>query len=284
MIRPQVIADELLSIDVIGNLTDVFQSIASIQIARIKRQVEASQKFFSELWPLYTSIRVGNPQRFDNSDLVTTNKQLFVVITAEGGFSGDIDQKLIRWMLGHYDPKTTDIVCIGHHGAIQLAQSGVNIVQYFKLPADELNINIAPIMDLITRYSETTAYYQTYVSLAVQDVKKISLQAVVNDLSVASKKEEVISARNYIFEPSEDEVVNYMETTMRGVALAQVILESKLAQYASRFRAMSESHEKANELFDELKVDLYRAKRAQGDERLKEVMAGLTKIRAGGRK
>ena len=31
------------------------------------------------------------------------DKELFIVVTAEGGFSGDIDQKLIDWMIKSFD-------------------------------------------------------------------------------------------------------------------------------------------------------------------------------------
>ena len=64
---------------------------------------------------------------------------------------------------------------------------------------------------------------------------------------------------------------------MLKIALSQLILQSKLAQYASRFRAMSASHQRA----DETKVDLHlaynRAKRAVKDERLKEIINGIKK-------
>lgn len=280
MIRPQLISEEISQISTIGNLTDVFQSIASMQIGRVKRQVQASQGFFEELWRLYTQLRVDPSKYFGASSKVTTDRQLFVAVTAEGGFSGDIDHKLINWMLSEYDPKTTDIICIGHHGAIQLAQSGVSLVQYFKLPPDDQRMELQPMINLIERYPQTTAFYQTYVSLAIQDVKRINLQTEVKRLSTdVEVTEDLITQRNYIFEPSDAAVISYLESSMLSIALAQVILESKLAQYASRFRAMSAAHDKALELKDELVLDYYRAKRSIADERLKEVMAGLRKLR-----
>ena len=51
--------------------------------------------------------------------------------------------------------------------------------------------------------------------------------------------DDIISERNYIFEPSSFAVVAHLERTMLEISLSQTILESKLAQYASRFRAMS---------------------------------------------
>lgn len=282
MRRPQIIADELSDIRTIGMLTGVFRSIASMQIAQIKHQVQASKGFFDELWNLYSQLRVDPGEGFRSSK-VTTDKTLLIAITAEGGFSGDIDQKLITWMLQNYDANTMDVICIGHHGAIQLAQAGVSVTKYFKLPGDDQQIELEPMIDLIERYKDAMAYYQTYVSLAVQDVKRIELNRVVQQLvSEQADFDETISKRTYILEPSEEEVIQYLESTMLGVALAQVILESKLAQHASRFRAMASAHDKSKEMQSELRMNYYRSKRALSDERLRELMAGLKHSRSKG--
>lgn len=274
MSRLGTITEELDQIKTIANLSGVFETIASMQIARVKQQVLQSKGFFDELWRIYTELR-ANPD--DNFTVKPTEKNdLFLVITAEGGFSGDIDQKLIEWMLTKYDKKTTEIIVIGHHGAMQLAQRGVGIRKYFKLPEKDENLDIGPMIDEIIKYPKTTAFYQTYVSLTVQDVKKIDLKTAVQNLSqTVSEEEEVISSVNYIFEPSEGEIIGYLESTMLGVAVAQIILESKLAQYASRFNAMSAAHDRAGETVNDLTLAFNRAKRGLADERLKEIINSM---------
>lgn len=66
---------------------------------------------------------------------------------------------------------------------------------------------------------------------------------------------------------------------MMQIALSQVILESKLAQYASRFRAMSMAKDRAHQLHDSLTLLYNRTKRRTQDERLKEMTNGLRKMR-----
>jgi len=64
---------------------------------------------------------------------------------------------------------------------------------------------------------------------------------------------------------------------MMEITLSEVILESKLAQYASRFRAMSAAKERANDTLGEASLNFNRARRHEKDERLKEVINGLRK-------
>ena len=272
--RLQSIADELEQIGTINKLSGAFESIASLQIARVKQDVLTSKGFFEELWQLYTKLRTTEED--SNFGLqITEEKELFIVITAEGGFSGDIDQKLIDWMLKRFDKDKHDLIVIGHHGAIQLAQRGQSIKKYYKLPKEGQQIEIAPIIEEVVKYPKTTAYYQTYVSLSVQDVKKLNLLTAVKQLSEEIEEKDVISSSTYIFEPSVEEVLTYLESTMLGVALSQIILESKLAQYASRFKAMSAAHDRAKESKKELALRYNRTKRSLADERLKEIINAM---------
>ncbi len=282
MVSPQEIELELNGISTMVELTSVFEGIASMRIAQVKNQVLQSQEYFDTLWQMYSQIRVGSFFHFgrQESDTEVIDKELFIAITAEGGFSGDIDQKLINWMLKSYDPEKNDIIVIGHHGAIQLAQNKIKFLKYFKLPSKDQNINVTPIIREVQRYRTASVYYQQYVSLMVQDVKKISLSSAVEDKGKkVDKGKDFISEENYIFEPSTYAVVDHLERSMMSIALSQVILESKLAQYASRFRAMSAAHTKGMETVDELRLSFNRAKRAIKDERLKEITSGMKVMR-----
>lgn len=267
-------------------LTSVFEGIAGLRIAQVKDQVLQSKDFFSELWSIYTQLREGTEFNFGRKDLAqeVIDKDLLVIITAEGGFSGDIDEKLISLMLSQYDPAKQDIIVVGHHGAVRLAQQNVHFKRYYKLPSKDEAINVTPIVTEIQKYQSTTVYYQTYVSLMVQDVKRIALSTAVTDQGKTSKKPgneaDKISERNYIFEPSTYAVVDHIERSMMHIALSQVILESKLAQYASRFRAMSGAHQKAKSSLNEVRTEYRRAKRMLKDERLKEITNGLRKVKA----
>jgi F-type H+-transporting ATPase subunit gamma len=280
MSRLQEVASQRTAMDTIVNLTSVFEGIASMRIAQTKTQVLQSQQFFQELWHIYSQLRVDTLFRYGRSKSEEViDKQLYIIITSEGGFSGDIDQKLIRRMLERFDPAKQDIIVIGHHGAVQLIQAGVSFKKYFTLPSKDRNINVQPLINEARKYKSTVVFYQTYVSLMVQEVKDIDLSHAVQQeaKSAADDKGEYISEATYIFEPSTFDVAAHLERSMMQIALSQVILDSKLAQYASRFRAMSMAKDRAGDLHDSLIVTYNRTKRRIQDERLKEMINGLRK-------
>jgi ATP synthase F1 gamma subunit len=286
MKRPNDIARDEVAMTTLVELTSAFEGIASMRIAQIKNQVLQSTKFFDDLWYIYSQLRVDGDFSFgrdktNNHDVL--DKDLFIIITAEGGFSGDIDQKLVKLMLQEYKKDETDIIVIGHHGAMQLAQRGITYKKYFKLPTKDQNINVTPIVREVQQYRSTKMFYQEYVSLMVQDVKRIELSSAVDQRgdAIAKAKDEIISEDTYIFEPSTYAVAAHLERSMMQIAVSQLILDSKLAQYASRFRAMSASHQRADESKNDLHLEYNRARRAVKDERLKEIVNGLKKTRIG---
>jgi F-type H+-transporting ATPase subunit gamma len=262
-------------------LTSAFEGIASAHIAQIREQVLMSQQFFADLWKIYTQLRVDGLFRFGRwtDNVKPINKQLLIIITSEGSFSGDIDQRLVNEVVKAYDASKHDVLVIGHHGALMLGQKGIPFIRNFKTPERDLNINTAPIVSEVQKYSSTTVYYQRYNSLMSQTVESVRLSRVVMEMGNAIKDgEEVINEKTYIFEPNTYAVAGHLERSMMQISLSEFILESKLAQYASRFRAMSVAKARATETLEDVTLMYNRSRRHIKDERLKEVLNGLRKV------
>src|SRR4051794_30245360 len=99
MRRPAQIEKDAVEIGTVKDLTSVFESLASTQVAKVKGKVELSKQFFQLLWGRYSSIRVDPAARITNRQLGDGDHQtVFVIISAEAGLSGDIDQRLVEAM------------------------------------------------------------------------------------------------------------------------------------------------------------------------------------------
>jgi F-type H+-transporting ATPase subunit gamma len=279
MRRARAVEKDTEEITTVKDLTWVFESLASTQVAKVKNKVQMSTDFFKLLWKRYGSIRIDPTKRITNRDSSKKNeKQAFVIITAEAGLSGEIDQHLIETMLKDYDSATTDIVVLGSHGANQLTERKIPYVRFFKVPESENYIDVGPVIDAIMPYSKTIVYFEEYVSLGVQEIRSINLISSLKGMS-EDVEEDVMTAGNTIFEPSLDEIADEMEVTMMKLALSQTILESSLAQDASRFNAMAIAKKRALEILGGYTLEYHRAKRSENDRRMREVMVSLKEKR-----
>jgi ATP synthase F1 gamma subunit len=285
MKRPLELKSEEGSMRTIVSLTSAFESLSSMSITKTKGKVLISNEFFNEVWGIYKQIRMDVMFNFGREeDEAAIEKELLILVTAPGGLSGDIDQRLIKRFREHYDPEKNDIIVIGHHGAGQLDQLGIHYNAYFDMPKKDF-INVDPLMKEIKKYRRSRVFYQNYISLSQQDIKDLDLSEVVSSkgkiADLDSLSPEMISEKTYIFEPNSYAVAAHLETYMLRLTLTQFIYDSRLAQIASRFRAMTAAKERSLETANDLHVQYSRAKRALVDVRLKESLAGLKKLRAG---
>jgi F-type H+-transporting ATPase subunit gamma len=280
MLRSNGLASERDTMGTMVELTSAFEGIASARIAQIREQVLQSQEYFGDLWRIYSQLRVDEFFHFGrgDKDVEAIEKELMILITSEGSFSGDIDQRLVSEAIKHYDPAKNAVLIIGHHGAVQLAQKGIAYVRSFKTPEKDMNINTAPIVAEVQKYRSTVIYYEQYKSLTSQSIQNMRLSKAVMEMGQAvAPGQEVIDESTYIFEPDAYAVVDHLERSMMEITISEVILESKLAQYASRFRAMSAAKERATDTLGDVSLMYNRSKRHEKDERLKEVVNGLRK-------
>lgn len=279
MRRPGVIEKEMNSIGTLRDLTNVFESLASTQVAKVKDKVQLSESFFDLLWQRYTSLRVDPKQRITGRDGVGDNgRNALVLISAEAGLSGDLDMRMIESMQADYDPSNTDIVVLGSHGASQLSQRGIPYIKFFQLPETDQYIDVSPVIEVVQPYEKITVYYEEYLSLGEQEVRSINLVTHIQTMS-ENADEDVMTANDTIFEPSIDEIADEMEASMMSLALSQTILQSGLAQAASRFNAMTVAEDRAGELLRDYTMEFHRSKRAESDRRLREVLVGIKKKR-----
>ena len=286
MRRPLEIKAEEAAARSVVSLTSALESISSMQIAKTKNKVLISNQFFDEVWNIYKQIRIDVIFNYGRTvDQKPIDKELLILITAKGGLSGDIDNRLIRKFMEYYDERKHDVLVIGHHGVTKLKQAHVDHNYYFDLPEHDY-INVDPLMAIMKKYAKSRIFYQNYISLSQQEIKEVDLSEVVSskgrtaDLSTIG--DDMVSEKNYIFEPSSYAVAAYLEDSILRLTISQFIYDSRLAQVASRFKAMSAAKERSISNAMGLHTEYNRAKRNQVDTRLKESMSGLKKIRAGG--
>lgn len=279
MRRANVIEKDMRGIGTLKDLTNVFESLASTQVAKVKNKAQLSQDFFNLLWQQYTAIRVDPSRRITNKNEREDNgRTAMVLISAEAGLSGDLDMRMIESMQSNYDPELCDIIVLGSHGASQLSQRGIPYLRFFQVPESDTYVDVSPVITAVRDYNKIVVYYEEYLSLGEQEVRSIDLIAHLKSMS-DDADENVMTVEDTIFEPSLDEIADQMEQTMMSLALSQTILQSGLAQAASRFNAMTVAEDRASELLGEYKLEYHRSKRGESDRRLREVLVGIKKKR-----
>lgn len=265
----------LRTLSVVEDLTEVFQNTASVKIRAVRQRVLSSKLFFNDLWNIHQQLRVET--RKSISDASANRRQLRVIITGPATFSGGTDERLINQLKSDFVASKHDVLVIGSHGANLLKQANIKPVASFELPDISSPFTIDPIVDVIKTYQSTVAYFESYISLTVQTPQKIDLltepQILTDDEKslIKTGQTEIIAVGNYIFEPSLEVAILTLEQTMLKVTITQLILESGLSQLANRFTTNTLANDRAKRQHRKTLIKFLATRRNERDEANRQI-------------
>ncbi len=250
----------------IGNLSSIFEITSTLKINETKSSVFASQKFYIDLWSLYQELL--NAVKTDSlpERKFTINKTICIVVTSSGSFSGPADDEIIRLLDSDPDTAGSDIAIIGKKGVSILTSKGRSIILGFDSPDITKPIDVTPISELIGNYKNAYCIYQTFISLANQKITKSNLVPSEN----VDHKESKINIDDYVLEPGYGEIMKYLESVILNISLTQIIFESRLSEYANRFKTTTVINERAKDAIKILNLKYNQAKRRTKDEALRQ--------------
>lgn len=275
--------EELQTVGVIEDLTEVFQNTASVKIRSIRKQVLSSKLFFNDMWAIYQQLRVET--KISLRDTASNGRQLLLFIASPAGLAGPNDQKIIAELKSEYSSQKHDVVVIGSRGAQLLHQNGIKPVRAFEVPDITKEFSVLPIIEIIKTYDSTIAFYDSYLSLTVQLASKRQLLLDAQELTEEERMlikigaTEVIASGNYIFEPSLEVAILTLEQAMLQTTVTQLLLESRLAQLASRFTNMTLSHERATRQHKKTFLEFLSARRTERDEMSRQIAVAARGMR-----
>jgi ATP synthase F1 gamma subunit len=257
---------DIANTSTIGNLSSIFEIISTIKINETKNSVFASQKFFIDLWSLYRDLLKAQKTDELPSRNASINKTICLVVTSSDSFSGPADDEIIRLLDSDPDTAGSDIAIIGRKGVSILTSKGRSIILGFDSPDTTKPIDVTPLSNLIVKYKKAYCIYQTFISLVNQKITKTNLKPYENIDNIKSN----IDLADYIIEPSYDEIMQYLELVILNISLTQIIFESRLSEYANRFKTTTVINDRAKEAIKLMNLQYNQTKRRMKDEALRQ--------------
>ncbi len=257
---------DIANTSTIGNLSSIFEIISTIKINETKNSVFASQKFFIDLWSLYRDLLKAQKTDELPSRNASINKTICLVVTSSDSFSGPADDEIIRLLDSDPDTAGSDIAIIGRKGVSILTSKGRSIILGFDSPDTTKPIDVTPLSNLIVQYKKAYCIYQTFISLVNQKITKTNLKPYENIDNVKSN----IDLADYIIEPSYDEIMQYLESVILNIGLTQIIFESRLSEYANRFKTTTVINDRAKDAIKLMNLQYNQTKRRMKDEALRQ--------------
>ena len=213
-------------------------------------------------------------------------KREIFVITSDRGLCGGFNQNLIRETTQLIEKKEEDLE------AVQLSIVGRKGLEFFKRRETpvrkeypnilgDIDYSVAATLgkDIVSSYEsgkfdELLLVYTHFRSVISQEV---TVQGILPIEPIDVPEDAVVT--EYIYEPSEAEILNALLPRYIEVQLFRAMLESLASEYGARMTAMDSATNNANEMIDKLTLEMNRARQAAITKELMEIVGGAEALK-----
>jgi F-type H+-transporting ATPase subunit gamma len=222
-------------------------------------------------------------------------KVLLIPVTSDKGLCGSYNTNIIREtqrQLNLYKNRRDkraklDLLCIGKKGAEYFKKHGYNVIHsYTNMSVHTKYETVEEIATWVLdefrlkEYDSVKFIYNTFKNAAVYYT---TLEKFLPIETEPSKKKSFknSSVNNFIFEPTEDEIISELIPTSLKVNFFRVVLESIASEHGARMTAMDNATENAEELIGELLLGYNKARQANITNEILEIVSGANALREG---
>jgi len=268
----------------VGSTMQITSAMKMVSAAKLKRAQDAitqMKPYANKLTELLENLSAS----LDSSDGGEYSKKreikkvLLVTITSNrglcGGFNTFIIKKTKELISNEYKNRKVDILSIGKKSSEYFTKNGFNVNStHDQLFIDLTFENIAKVGESIMQQYIDKKYDK--VVLVYNRFKNAATQILMNEhylpIQKSENKEEDI--RDYLFEPTKQEIVEQLIPKSLKTQLFKAILDSHAAEHGARMTAMHKATDNATELKKELTLTYNKARQAAITGEILEIVGG----------
>lgn len=213
-----------------------------------------------------------------------------VVVTADRGLCGAFNTNIIREATRYIKEEleaqniSHSLYCMGKKGCDYFSKRNYNVVQKYPGIFSSLNYSIAQRLSdqLITgflngEYDKVILIFNEFKSIIQQ---KIVVEQFLPIPIEDNEKSESHAEANYIYEPNQKAIFEYLIPKHLKAQLWRVLLESNAAEFAARMTAMDNATTNAKELIRTLNLKYNKERQAAITKEILEIVSGANALKA----
>lgn len=284
MIDQRIINEEIAQITSLQTLVRAYGEIAALKMRKTRFSVLANRDFLAELNSVFEEVRASYAKEVAAlakkvgkslshvTFLAHNGKTVSVLLSANTGLFGDIVQSTFELFIDEVRQNISEVTIAGRNGvSLFLAEEPNRPYSYFDLADDKVTTaDLAQIIKHIVQYSEIHVFYGRFYSVINQRPERLRVSAEIS-LTSGSRK----PSREYLFEPSLQNILMFFESEIFASLFEQVVRESQLAKFASRVLAMDRADENTKEEIERLSFDKNRLKHRALNRKQLNTLASL---------
>jgi F-type H+-transporting ATPase subunit gamma len=276
------------SVKNISQVTRALEAVSASKVRKAVAAVQATRPYATKAWQVLTHV-AGQPGRENLHPLLVRRTEvrnvLAVVVSGDRGLAGAYNTNVMRFTAQTFDkfPVPVKFVAVGRKGRDMLLRRRKQVIADFSnLPAAPSISDISPIGRLIVDdflkgdVDEVWLVYTDFINMVKQEtvVKKLLPLEVAGGLGRVEAYEHQRLSAAYIYEPSEQEILEEIIPRFTALQIYQAVLESQASEHAARMVAMRNATDNAIELVSDLQMQYNKARQQAITNDLLDIAGG----------
>jgi F-type H+-transporting ATPase subunit gamma len=267
-------------------ITNAMKMVSAAKLRRAEEAIKAARPFAEKMRDVMLSLAARtNPGVHPMLVVRPVEKVLLVLITADRGLCGAFNTNLNRRseaFIREMKAKgvQVDMINVGRKGNDYFRRRNVNIAEKFVNVMNNVDFQLAgQVVDAAARgftsgdYQEVYILYNSFRSAVTQILTLRKL------LPVSPEGEDVKRRREYLYEPSEEELLAAIIPRYVANQVLTGMLDSVASEHGARMSAMEAATTNAEEMIHKLTLKLNRRRQESITTELMEIVGGAEALK-----
>lgn len=286
------VRNRIVSVNSTTQITKAMKMVSAAKLRRAQDAILQMRPYATKLNELIATVS-ANTEVGATSPYTTVRqveKVLVVVVTSDRGLCGAFNANIIKAALAAINEKYPSQAAKGNVEILALGKKGGEALQRRSFKVNDTymgifqNLNFAHARSaaeaIMTAFSEgkydvVELVYNEFKNVATQILRVEQMLPLVDKKADASKASKI----DYIFEPSEEEIVLELIPKAIKMQLFKAVLESNASEHGARMTAMDKATDNANELLRSLKIEYNRSRQAAITKEILEIVGGAEALK-----
>ncbi len=287
------VRNRIVSVNSTQQITKAMKMVAAAKLRRAQDNIIQMRPYAQKLNDMLATVSAGSESTVDSplKSVRNIEKVLIVAVTSDRGLCGAFNTNIIKATLQLIADKYQTQAAKGN---VEIFAIGKKAAEGFKKRGFKVNTNytdtfsrlsFATVKDAAEEIMASfTAGQFDAVDLVFNEFKNVATQIIHTDsyLPIASDSTEKAAKTpevNYIFEPTEEEILAELIPKSLKIQLYRAVLESNASEHGARMTAMDKATENAQDLLKELKLIYNRTRQAAITTEILEIVGGAEALK-----
>jgi F-type H+-transporting ATPase subunit gamma len=286
------VRNRIVSVNSTQQITKAMKMVSAAKLRRATDAITQMRPYAKKLAEMIATVSAKTEAGQDNvyTQVRPIAKVLVIVVTSDRGLCGAFNANIGKATIALIQEKYADLHAAGQVEVLTLGKKGAEYLgrRGYKLNTDHTEIfsglNFGKVRvvgdEILADFAE--GKYDV-VELIFNEFKNVATQIIrTEQLLPLQESADTATASNvdYIFEPSEEQIINELIPKSVKLSIFRSLLESNASEHGARMTAMDKATDNAGELIKALKLEYNRSRQAAITKEILEIVGGAEALSA----